>query len=217
MKRNAALENLSKTLGGKGPNYGKVAEAVKGLREQYSLTGKRVEYATLLGIAGEFHAFNSLATLSCMEGNPYRIQMEHGINDMEETENYRFRRRQYNRILVDKRDAGSYTDYDVVALVDGLLTVFEVKTQKGRGTSDKNPLSNSKLSYQLSEEGIRRKLNPVMEYAGEDVGYVVMMRPDIVKGRVGIRQRFEEAGGILIPICPDFSRFEGEVRKLLAE
>jgi len=183
---NSLLSEIVQNMGTQKPDW----EAIRGSMGRYH--GK---LGRLIGAAAETHTRWYLETLaSSYDG---RITLD-AINEPRLTDNFKFGNR--GGRIVSSRSGKIYTEYDSIALVDGLPVVFEVR------------MTGLDLLISIaSTQEVCRKIKPLEEYfERNEFGYVVIGYPRLIGNETLITQKHE--GVILVP----FSENDENCRRGLA-
>ncbi len=225
MQATERLRGLCGELADSEPKMKKILPKV--MAHGIRFDSSRIDHKHLLGIISESHLYAELERLASFSGNPYRIELGNGIRNNQATAHYRFSRGSRRGELdwhigyYKSGRRGRKGEYDAVAIVDGVPVVFEVKAWKSLGTVHaykKEKPARESISYNLRPEAVEERLEPAREFYGKDVGYVMAVRPGIVRmieqASQDIYMQFVGSGGIVTPICRNFSSIEKQVNNV---
>ena len=144
-----------------------------------------------------------------------------------ESEQYLFYYNREGRVVAFKMQGRNImAEYDKVAIVNTTPTVFEIKLAQYRGSRSLKTdglLGGNKrgLRVHLHPEVYQKKLIPLQEFFGTDVGYVFIIPRDIYENRNGFSlslfSEFQHNGGIVVPFYTDRMSFREEVASIVAE
>ncbi len=178
------------------------------------------DFSQPTGIAAEISMHSKLKALASIPNNPYGISLCHGIQDGIEVGHLRFKTDCHRLRVYDREKNITLHEYDGITIIGGLPTVLEVKTL----TKNRANLSQARkhggsaaLKYTLSPKRVMEHLEPVREYYGRDVGYLVAVRPEYLYAlyyKKSYVNHFVQEGGLVVPICNDFSEFKAHVKRL---
>lgn len=97
-----------------------------------------------------------------------------------------------------------YSEYDGLAMIGNLPTVIEIKAGRTRHS----------INRAFHPREINYRLRPLAHYFGvKQFGYMVVIPPDMINPNSTNQQRFQELGGILVPLYTTTSKFLAEIEQ----
>ena len=151
---------------------------------------------TITGRLAEIHVELALAEQAMAE--PGSIILD-PIPERARSDHFNFHRGRNGALNVYWNDNGyMLTDYDLLTVIDGLPTVWEVKTS----IRTDNIASGATLGTMLRPDEIHRRLLPLTElYNTPEIGYVVVLAREVeerTQGRPALaRDDFRGRGGVI--------------------
>ncbi len=210
LKNNDLLKYIAEQLKTKEPNREWITERLKlhPLIEKIKCDGN-----LLFSLWSEIHLRVALEDI-CRNAKLKGRVIFDPIKNNEETKNYAFEYDYGRFIAFDKRLGDCNSEYDTLAVVDSIPTIFEIKLE-----------TNKKGINELMEgESIKRIASPILEYFNsEECGLVLVTHGCFINPTNRRQSSFLERGGIIAPINIGYrfwlSRWEKitEVKKIKQE
>ena len=115
------------------------------------------------------------------------------------------------------RERQTYSEIDLLMLIDKLPVLFEVKLHvKRRRSRNIKPAPGMKgIYHQMENERIRHVLQPIFKYFGcSESGYVIVVPKDIANNNSPIQEDFRKRNGIIVAFYKDRKNFREEVGEI---
>jgi len=210
LKNNDLLRYIAEQLKTKEPNREWITERLK----LHPLIEKlKCDENQLFSLWSEIHLRVALEEI-CRDAKLDGRVISDPIKNNEETKNYTFKYDYGRFIAFDKRLWNCNSEYDALAIVDSIPTIFEIKLEKNeRG-----------INELMEDESITRIAAPILEYFdSEECGLVLVTHGCFIHPTSQRQNSFLERGGIIAPINIGYrfwlSRWEkkAEVKKIKQE
>jgi len=149
------------------------------------------------------------------------------IKSGEKSKKFSFRYNQFSHLTAGSKRVPTETEYDGIIRLGNSIVVFEVKLGKWRSTGPNDNNGKAKrrgrrgLGNSFRQEVYDKRLAPVIEWAGEEVGYAVMMPRGTYfhaefehqKNTKGLYASFKRDHGVGLPFPLSSKAYNKEVLK----
>ena len=142
------------------------------------------------------------------------------LKERNETDSHKFYYKA-GRLFAKSKTSPNINEYDKVILIGNLPVVLEIKLAKWHRSANKyKGPSNIGTKYNLNPDFYNKKLEPIRNLFGSDVGYVMIISQDYYYKRTNSRvnsiyHNFVRDGGIVMPFYTDRQSFRRDVLRIV--